>query len=74
MFPYILLLASWLLQVGINLQRFGRDPLGTLADNAVLFLLLAGTLFAVRRQRPRRQKHIEKNARQPATAQKEHFQ
>lgn len=46
-FPYILLLASWLLQVGMNLQRFGRDPLGTLADNAVLFLLLGGTLFAV---------------------------
>ncbi len=46
-FPYILLLASWLLQVGINLQMFGCDPLGTLADNAVLFLLLAGTLFAV---------------------------
>lgn len=44
---YILLLVSWLLQLGMNLQRLRRDPLGTLADNSVLFLLLAGTLLAI---------------------------
>ena len=44
---YALLLVFWLLQFGMNLQRFKRDPLGTLADSAVLFLLLAGTLLAV---------------------------
>lgn len=46
-FTYVLLLATWLLQMGMNLQRFRRDPLGTLADNAVLSLLLAETLLAV---------------------------
>lgn len=46
-FTYVLLLVFWLLQFGMNLQRFRHDPLGTLADNEVLFLLLAGTLLAV---------------------------
>lgn len=43
---YILLLVSWMLQMGNNLQRIKRDPLGTLSENSVLFLFLAGILLA----------------------------
>lgn len=43
---YVLLLVSWFLQMGNNLQRLKHDPLGTLSENSMLFLFLAGVLLA----------------------------
>ena len=44
---YVLLLISILLQVGINLDRLHKDPLGTLADNSILFLTAGSALLAL---------------------------
>ncbi len=44
---YVLLLISILLQVGINLDRLHKDPLGTLADNSILFLIAGSALLAL---------------------------